>query len=360
MTNSDKPEDGEDPQTTELAVSTRQNHNIVKAEANFDRRDNWLFPPMTRASAVDFYAVRTSNPIRIINENGVESIGTITIKPGAGRRSFNTFSYDVLCVLYKFWEEAGRPPKEELIPVSIYKIRKALNKPAGGKTHREILEEMFILRETLVIWENSFEIDKNGDQPSEGEYINSVSELKWAKTETSKGDVYGEFQFALSEQALINLNNNFSISVNLGAREKIPNQIARSYYSYVDNILCSKGANRVLENKASTIIETLQLDPQKYRFKTSKKRLVDLLVKHLDGAILSNTRLQINCSAVETADVSEWKLRIEVIKIGREPPSKRLPIVNEPSIQDHLFYEMCQAVGEVDKNMDLYRRYSQH
>ena len=129
----------------------KESNEIVYTELNLEKWSIW--EPLSS---------RRSPRARIIERQRVLEDGSrITAKVEIGFTQYGNLStrdQKIYYVLFKLWDEAGRPETE--VSFSLQKIARFLGEEWGSKECRSITRALLQLRGVLFVWENSY-FDKN-------------------------------------------------------------------------------------------------------------------------------------------------------------------------------------------------------
>jgi len=308
---------------SESALSDTQ---IVSVEANHDRWQNFLFPPKTKQSKIDFRASRVSSSLVFRGENNEVVIGNIEVHPNVGSMGYSSDSYDVWIALVDIWRKRGEPI--DVIETSLREIATTLGKPLNGAQFKGIYDELIVLARTVVVW-NDWHL---WDNKTDNEKFKSL------------------LRFRLNKESVENMLGNVTIPVNLGARRRIKSPLGRTFYSRIDNILASK--NKPIENTARTIIDQYYLDPDKYRYLSKRKRLIETLVKSIDGKESSKRGTFFSAKILKTASGDDYKIRVS--KSVHLIESKAS--INDEIEQAALIDEIIAVVQQGETNFHLYKK----
>ena len=350
----------DDPQKALIPETAFELRRFMFAEANYDRWQNFLFPPR---QTPDLSSPRISPTISVVSPAGEEGEGWIEILPIAGGKCYTTRSYEILQALTQIWEDHNRPDEPITVPLS--EIARKLDLKTSGRVLGIVQSELQSLRRTVTAWKFSFEIAEEEERKSAD--FSVLDELRFTERRNKKtGKIKHSYcVFRLAEQIRSNLKNGVVIPINFSARKSIKSDICKAIYSRIDSEIIGK---KRLENTASTIVEKYYLTADRYKYKSQRKVLVETVKKNLDGVETSREGIFLTVNIEETADGKDWKCIYTTRGEGTHTRSlsggskkNKLPIVNKDTdFRDYLVDEIVAVVGGKDENLALYRLFALH
>lgn len=342
------------PQASLLPPTTEELSSIISSEANYDRWSNFLFPHIKTRGLGE---TRTRE-ITFIHE-GQEGKGRIEVVPAGNGKCYTDRTYDVLLAVIVIWKSRGMP--DEPMFVSLSEIAKQLDLKATGRVTSFLLEELKKLSRNTISWNFTFETIEFERSSIEDQRILDTFKFTEKKDRQKGLPFESRCQIRLSEHIRNNIRNSVTIPINFAARKSIKSSVAKSIYSRIDNILIK---NPIIENTATYIVEHYELTPSRYRYKSQRKALVELLVRNLDGVETSRKGVFLSVRAEETKSGNDWKCIFTTRGQGitqKEKSSHKLPIVNaEESLRDYLVSEISRVVQDNGENAGLYHLFALH
>lgn len=326
---------------------------IFPVDANYERWGSFIFPHSD--SEVDISKRRISTAVTGTMPDGKQVKGSIEIIPGDGEMGFSSKTYEVLEALMMIFRDEGMP--DTPISTSLNKICAKMEISANARYLLNARTQLFSMSRTTVSWKRSYQTKDSRDGTITDKRI--LDTFSYSTKEELKEEGRGEYEnsvvFRLSEHIRENLRNNITIPVNFKQRRRIRSEFHKAVYSRFDNILLSNGT-KVLENTAFTLVENFYLNAKNYRFKSRRQGLCERLAKALNGAETSQPGVFMNAVAVETADESDWKVRVS-LRGTKNSQDKKLAEVNDEGLAEELALQIATVVGEAEANKKLYLRF---
>lgn len=355
--NLDEPDD---PQKALLPENALELRRFMFAEANYDRWQNFLFPPR---QTPELDKPRVSPSISVISPNGEAGEGRIEILPSYGGKCYTTRTYEVLQAITQIWEDHGK--KDDPITVPLSEIARKLDLKTSGRVLNIIFNEMKSLSRTVTVWRFTFSTANEANKNVEDQKVLDTFEYLEKKDRISGLTKETKCKFRLSELIRNNLRHGVTIPINFSARKSIKSDICKAIYSRIDSEIVGK---KRLENTATTIVEKYYLTPDRYKYKSQRKGLVETVKKNLDGVETSREGVYLTVSIEETADGSDWKCVYttkgeskELKKLAKSGNRTSLAIVNsDKDFRDYLIDEIEAVVGGKDENLALYQLFALH
>lgn len=337
----------------------KQISEIISTERNYDKWANFIFP---HTKTTDLAEIR-KHVWDVTLPNGVEATASILITPAKNGKCYTTRSYDVYLALIAFWRDMGMP--DTPMNLTLSQIAKKLGMGTGGKDLQIILDELHTLYFTNVSWVLSFQhlSEKNTTTKNQ-----RVLETFNYSTREERGGVLGHGGVTVQFHRTImeNIRNNITTPVNFAARKAIRSSVAKTLYGRMDSILATTPR---IERRLDNIVKEFNLTPSRYKHKSQRKILGDLLVRNLHLAELSNLNIM-QVEMVETADQSDYKLIFTTsdpsLKKIPKPATKKsaphLPVVNtDKNVVENLVYHMKELLHVTDPKDDgLYYTLARH
>jgi hypothetical protein len=229
--------------------------------------------------------------------------------------------------LLELWEKAGRPI-DKPVHFTIFKIIRRLDLVNSGKNYEDIKRQLYQLRQIPVEFVNAFFISKENffkslEPFSVLSYLHIYERKKENKFQ-QRTYGYGEFQF--DRHILENLINNYSHPLRLDVIKEFKKHkdLAILLYTYLDRNLAFKDKYEVRLEK---LFDHLDLSQRYVRYPAERKRVIEPVLKQLEGRPLS-TGILSYCRIHKTEDGRDYKL------VARKSPFMRLPEPRpEPRIQ---------------------------
>jgi hypothetical protein len=246
--------------------------------------------------------------------------------------------FKVYLVLLELWEEAGRP-LDEPVHFTILKVIRRLGLNFSGENYARVKLLIRELRTIPLTFISSFYIPKVAQHTSLADVtiLNHLEIYERKKKEEQKTYGYGEFQF--DRHILENLINNYSHPLRLDVIKEFKKHkdLAILLYTYLDRNLAFKDKYEVRLEK---LFDHLDLSQRYVRYPAERKRVIEPVLKQLEGRPLS-TGILSYCRIHKTEDGRDYKL------VARKSPFMRLPeprpeprIQLAPSIQGDLSAEL--------------------
>jgi len=353
------------PQTSLLPPTSEELTSIISSEANYDRWSNFLFPHI-KTRGLEKKRIRE---ISFTLQNGEEGNGRIEVVPSVDGKCYTDRTYDVLLAIIIIWR--GQGMTDEPMQISLSEIAKQLDLKATGRVTGFLLEELKRLSRNTISWAFSFETIEVERSSLEDQrildtfkYTEILDTFKYTvKKDRQKGLPFeSRCKIRLSEHIRNNIRNSITIPINFSARKSIKSSVAKSIYSRIDNILIKKSR---LENTAEYIVKNYELTPTRYRYKSQRKQLVEMIARNLDGVETSRPGIFLSVTIEETKDGKDWKC-IYITK-GQGSAAKqikntpKLPIVNtDKSQREYLVSEISRVVQDSGENAGLYHLFALH
>jgi len=343
------------PQKSLIPPTSDELSHIISSEANYDRWSNFLFPHI-KTSGLD---QKRTREIKFTLQNGEEGQGRIEVVPSVDGKCYTDRTYDVLLAIIYIWKSRGM--SDEPMLVSLSEIAKTLDLTATGRVTNFLLEELKRLSRNTISWAFSFETIEFERSSLEDQRILDTFKFTEKKDRQKGLPFESGCKIRLSEHIRNNIRNSITIPINFSARKSIKSSVAKSIYSRIDNILINKSR---LENTAEYIVKNYELTPSRYRYKSQRKKLIELIVRNLDGVETSRNGVFLCVRAEETKDGKDWKCIFTTIEQGSSKKPKKktaLPIVNtDQSYRDYLVSEITQVLHDNGENAGLYHLFALH
>lgn len=343
------------PQKSLIPPTSDELSHIISSEANYDRWSNFLFPHIKTRGLGE----KRSKEITFTLQNGEQGVGRIEVLPAGDGKCYTDRTYDVLLAIIVIWRSRAMP--DEPMLVSLSEIAKQLDLTATGRVTSFLLEELKKLSRNTISWNFSFETIEFERSSIEDQRILDTFKFTEKKDRQKGLPFESRCKIRLSEHIRNNIRNSVTIPINFSARKSIKSSVAKSIYSRIDNILIK---NPIVENSAEYIVKNYELTPSRYRYKSQRKALVELLVRNLDGVETSRKGVFLSVRAEETKDGKDWKCIFQTkgqgVVLG-EKPSRNLPVVNtDESLRNYLVSEISRVVQDKGENAGLYHLFALH
>ena len=291
----------------------KDSNEIVYTELNLEKWSIW--EPLSS---------RRSPRARIIERQRVLEDGSrITAKVEIGFTQYGNLStrdQKIYYVLFKLWDEAGRPETE--VSFSLQKIARFLGEEWGSKECRSITRALLQLRGVLFVWENSY-FDKNsGEHIERLDTFNILSELTIARRSRKLHATNEQCAFQFHREILKNLQANHTTPLFLATVLSFKSEIAQILYPRLDLLLADK---KQYERRTKELFEELGLEGESYRHRSARKRVLERALEELRGAPLT-TGCIVAATVEPTRDNDDFKIVIQkgprrkVLKAFPPPP----------------------------------------
>ncbi len=351
-------EEPNDPQKALLPKSALEMRRFMFAEANYDRWQNFLFPPRQTPGLEER---RVSPAINVTSPTGEVGEGRIEIVPVVGGRCYTSRTYDVIQALTQIWEDHGKTDEPIAVPLS--EIARKLELKTSGRVLKIIHEELKSLSRTTTVWKFTFETKDDPNTLVDDQQVLDKFSYFEKKDRISGLTKETKCIFLLSTLIRENLRSGVTIPINFRARKSIQSDVCKAIYSRIDSEIIGK---KRLENTAKTIVKKYYLTEGRYKYKSQRKGLVDLIKRNLDGVETSRQGVYLVVSICETADSTDWKCVFttrsdspEVLDIKKLKGKPKLKVINkDPAFRSYLVDEISRVVGGEKENLSLYNMFA--
>ena len=246
-------------------------------------------------------------------EVGFTHLGTLT-----------TEEQKLLYVLYKLWEESGKPDAQ--IFFSSRALARQLRKGWGTNVIESMTKSLRRLRTVPIEWINSyFDKTSEGVEMVERRPFTILNELRMVerKQDGTVNAALGYFKF--DDSILSNLKLNYTKPVYIDQLLLLRSEIAQLLYVHVDLMLFDK---MKYERKSRELFDDLGLKNAEYQHMYERRRALEKAIKELQGVRLSRGVLQ-SATLEKTKDRKDYKI---VFAKTQSAPSIETQVVDEGSI----------------------------
>lgn len=225
-------------------------------------------------------------------EVGFTHLGTLT-----------TEEQKLLYVLYKLWEEKGKPDAQ--VGFSSRGLARLLRKGWGSNVIQSITKSLRRLRTIPIEWINSYH-DKNAGNVVlvDRRPLTILNELRVIERHQD-GSVNGALgYFKFDDGILANLKQNYTKPVCIDELLMLKSDIAQLLYTHVDLMLFDKTK---YERKTRELFDDLGLKNHEYTRMYERRRALEKALREMQGVRLSRGRLQ-SAAIEKTRDRKDYKV----------------------------------------------------
>lgn len=334
-----------------IKLSNDELVEIIRPEANLEKWQSFIFPH-PKANGLLTERIH-SFPITLPDDRRVDA--EIVVNPAQGKKSTTSRSYDVYLAIVAIWDEKGLP--SEPFRTSLREIIKMMGVPANGKWYEIIIQELETLYTTTISWKMSY----TGTQKYESRKLQQVLdtfEYVSFQDRADQSDKYEQVCILRLDQKI--RENHIKSNTNpilWSERKSITSSVAKVLYSRLDTFLYNQD---IYERTGLNLVKDLMLTPSRYKYKSQRLILLEMLKKQLHGRMLSRLSV-LNVQIKETVDGTDYKLLARAGASKALPARNNLPVLNtNKEYISHIVDMIDDAVGGKDLNLKLYRLYAKH
>lgn len=266
---------------------------ILSVDLNYEKWSNLFFPILDSTSNVDYYQVRDSRTL--FEDRDITVGGYVQIRPAKDMRIFTHKTYEVYLACCRIWRDMDNTT--DVIAVSRRQVAQYMGIKRPNKKELESIKyEMMVLSRTTVTWYQMYET-KAGD--TSGTDWKIFSHFHWDDREQqSHTDRFegGSVEFQFSKHIVDSVLSRVTSPVNVLVSRSVRTALGKMYYSRLDSIIYKRST---YSNTATTIIRDFDLDPERYKYPSDKKRLCTSLAKQMDGLETSVKGVYIKAEVAE-------------------------------------------------------------
>lgn len=182
--------------------------------------------------------------------------------------------------------------------------------PMNGKHAHMVAEELDRLYKTTTSWILSFQTEEKCPQSVKNQHILSVYNYhKLAERADNSKPFEQTCEVDFDPYIKNNLRLKKTAPLNLSTRLSISSPVNRVLYDMVDIFLAK---NKILEKKAMSLVNDLNLSATRYKYLSKRRTLVEGFQKALDGKLLSTLHI-LKVDVLPTADGKDWKCRFRAV-----------------------------------------------
>ena len=304
-----EPTESRDQETTgksekELIESQRDRRDgklIVRSELNLEQ--NSIFTVSTYREKSREIAVREVTP----NGDVIERKAIIgKTADGIETGVLTTYHFKVYLALIDLWEKAGKPVQEPIHFTSL-RVMKRLGMNDSGEEYRHFKRWLRNLRQIPITFINSFRSSGATEHADLADvtvlnHLHIYERKNMGRAKKTRG--YGEFRF--DDHILENLIGNYTHPLRLDVIKSFRRHRDMSIllYTYIDRSLAFRDKYEIGLGK---LFDHLDLSQRHVKYPSDRKRVIDPVLKELQGKPLSTGRLSC-CHILRTEDGREYKL----------------------------------------------------
>lgn len=317
---------GESMQTYNL-----QDMEKVRAELNLEKWPIWKPSHSREEHKREEIFIREKSL-----DDGSKEKAKVIIRASGNLDLFTTGDQKNLYVLFKLWEDAGKPL--DIVPFSLHKIAKFKNKKWGQDTLNEIINSLKKLGGITFEWDHSFYDSETKETLHSVELFHILSNLKIAyRTKGDKIDCREVAYFRFHDLILKNLLNNHTKPLCFDVILSFKSEIAQLLYTYVDLIMANKTH---YERRTKELFNDLNLEGEAYKNLSDRKRKLERALKEMQNILLS-TGILTESYLEKTKDEKDLKVVFKKQpfqkneepknKVGKKEERKTAIILPEPN-----------------------------
>lgn len=242
---------------------------------------------------------------RKINNTLIEC--EIIVSPSLEHGNLTTEDQKIMYGLIKLWEKKGRP--EELI-FSLRELAEELNMSWSEWVYKALKKSLLRLRFSAFTWSQSYFDGVTKEFYDELDSFTILTELKIAKNGKGKHITYQACRIKFYPLIEKNLRSKYTQPSYYNVMIGFKSGLAQILYNYLELVMHDK--NYYERNTEGLFFEDLDLEAVDYKFKSGRKRVLEIAIKELNGLPIPSGVLYITLK--ETADKQDYKIVITKVK----------------------------------------------
>lgn len=240
-------------------------------------------------------------------DNGSYVECEIKITPLLGEGNLNTEDQKVLYALIKLWDKKGRP--EETI-FSLRELAEELNMYWSEWTYKALKKSLLRLRFSAFTWSKAYFDGITKEYYDELDSFTILAELKIARNGKGKHITYQACKIKFYPLIEKNLRSKYTQPSYYNVMIGFKSGLAQILYNYLELIMHDK--NYYERNTEGLFFDDLNLEAVDYKFKSGRKRVLEIAIKELDELPIPTGILHIVLR--ETVDKQDYKIVVTKVK----------------------------------------------
>lgn len=247
----------------------------------------------------------------------------IKITPLLDQGNLTTEDQKVMYGLIKLWEKKGRP---EELAFSLRELAEELNMCWSEWVYKTLKKSLLRLRFSAFTWSKAYFDGTTKEYYDELDSFTILAELKIARNGKGKHITYQACKIKFYPLIEKNLRNKYTQPSYYNVMIGFKSGLAQILYNYLEFIMHDK--NYYERNTEGLFFDDLDLEAVDYKFKSGRKRILEVAIKELNGLPIPSGILYITLK--ETADKQDYKIVVTKAKQSEASSKETNDTVLEP------------------------------
>jgi hypothetical protein len=225
----------------------------------------------------------------------------IVVSPSVEHGNLTTEDQKVMYGLIKLWEKKGKP--EEVV-FSLRELAEELNMCWSEWVYKALKKSLLRLRFSAFTWSKAYFDGITKEYYDELDSFTILAELKMARNGKGKHITYQGCKVKFYPLIEKNLRGKYTQPSYYNVMIGFKSGLAQILYNYLELTMHDK--NYYERNTEGLFFDDLDLEAVDYRYKSGRKRVLDVAIKELDGLPIPSGILCITLK--ETVDKQDYKI----------------------------------------------------